>query len=219
MLCKFCGSVNPDEVNFCGNCGKALRITPLPYMPGKRRRGIKIIITLLFLLTLIVYLLSLIFEIVSFEYDKGAQSLKEKIESIKEASSKEKTVDFHLLLTPQEIDGYLNEEFFNKNTTVFKAIHTRVLNEEVEIALSTDLLYIPTLLRIRISPERSGGKLTLFTSGISFGRMPVPSFLHQFLYKRYPYLNLNYLIKLSGVKLKEIKMGNNQIFIKGVWSI
>ncbi|MCK4244622.1 MAG: hypothetical protein KAX20_03250 [Candidatus Omnitrophica bacterium] len=182
----------------------------------------KIIIIALFFLTLATYLSYLVFEPVSLSLQaKGSneEPLKKQIEFIKKNSSKGKTIDFYLTFSPQDIDGYLNEEFFKKNTTGFRAIHTRLLNEEIEIALSTNLLHIPTMFRLRIRLEEREGEIVLSTRGISIGRLPVPHFLFLFLYRRYPWLNLEYLLKLSGLKLKEFRIEKDQIFLKGVWSI
>ena len=218
MFCKFCGAKNPDEINFCGNCGKGLRSTPLRYKREKRRVLMKIVIILVFLLTLGTYLSYLIFEPVSFEHSKAAESLKGKIESIKGNSSKEKTIDFYLIVTTEEIDGYLNEELFKKNDSVFRAVHTRIVNKKIEIALSADFLRIPAVFNLRLSPQEDEGEMTLFISNIRLGSLPVPHFLYPPLYRHYPWLNIEYLLKASGVKFKAIKIEKDSIFIKGTWS-
>jgi uncharacterized protein YpmS len=180
---------------------------------------VKLVLAMLFFLTLAASLSSLIFEADTFKYSKSAESLKEKIESLKKDSEKEKAILFYLPLTPQEIDGYLNEEVLKKNATGFRAIHTRLLNEEIEIALSSDLLYIPTMLRVRIKPENSEGRIKLSISGMSLGHLPIPSRLYPALYRRYPWLNLDYLVALCGIEFKEIRIGKDLISFSGVWSI
>ncbi len=219
MLCKFCGGTSPDNANFCGNCGKTLREIHLPYKPRAGRRGIKTVIILLFFLTLATYLSYLIFEIDSFQDEKMAGLLKEKIESLAKESSKGKTIDFYLVLAPEEIDGYLNEELFKKKNTGFRSIHTRLLDGEIELNLSADFLNIPTVFRVRIKPEGSGEELRLSISRMGLGSLPIPSQLYPFLYQRYPWLNSDYLLALIGIKFKEIRVENGLISFKGVWSL
>lgn len=219
MLCKFCGGMSPDNANFCGNCGKELRETPLPYKPGAGRRGIKGVIILLFLLTLATYISYLILEIDISEDKKMAEPLKEKIDSIKKESSKGKTIDFYLVLAPEEIDGYLNEELFKKKAIGFRRIHTRLLGGEIELNLSRDFLNIPTVFRVRLRPEGSGEKFRLSISRMGLGRLPIPSQLYPFLYRRFPWLNSDYLLAISGIKFKEIRVENGLLSLKGIWSI
>jgi len=223
MFCKFCGAVNPDEANFCGNCSKQLRKTLLPYRRKKGRGAMKIIIVLVFFLTLGTYLSYLVFEDDTFAYIKRPEPLREKIDAIKNAGSqsepdKERVITFYLRVTPEEIDGYLNEELFKKTNTGFRTIRTRLLDKEIEVALATDFLRIPSMFRVRIRPEKSKGELTISTSSIRLGSLPIPHSLYPAIYRRYPWLNIEHLMKLSGVKLEDIRIGSNFIIFRGVWS-
>lgn len=218
MPCRFCGGINPETANYCGNCGKLLR-QPLPYRPGMRRIGVKAAIFMLLLLSLAAYFSYLIFEPYTFEPGGKSESLKKEIEIIKKSSAAGKTVDFQFIVSPEDLDGYINEEFLKKNASRFKAMHTELRDREIEIALSTEVLHLTTRFRIRIRPEVRGDEVKFCISGVSLGRLPLLPVTYKFLYGRHPFLEPQYLLERLGIKFKEVRVEKDRIFLKGVWSI
>ena len=222
MPCRICGENNPDQANFCGNCGRplgpSLRSSPLTCRPRAKPKGIRIGIVLLFFLSLATYISYLIVEVKVFHAGAGSQSFREKTDFLKERS-KDKNIEFSIPLTSQEIDGYLNEELLRKVRTGFTAIHTSFTPQEIEIDIAGNFSYIPTVLRLKARPVEEGGELKFITSGMSLGRLPIPSFLYPLLYRFYPGLNLNYWLSRSGLKLKEVRLEKDVIFLRGVWPL
>lgn len=226
MSCRICGENNPDEANFCGNCGKTLRSSlrpslrpsPLTSRPKAKPKGLRLVIVLLFFLSLAAYISYLIVEVKAFDSGRGGQSFREKTNFFKERS-KDKNIEFSIPLTSQEIDGYLNEELLKKVRAGFTAIHTSFTPQEIEIDIAGNFSYIPTVLRLKVRPVEEGEDIKFVTSGMSLGRLPIPSFLYPLLYRFYPGLNLNYWLNRSGLKLKEVKLEKDLIFLRGVWPL